>query len=523
MKKYFFIYLLLAVQFIFAQAPQKMSFQAVVRDGSGTLISNSNVGVKISILQTSENGNIVFSETHTVSSNLNGLITLEVGTGTILLGTFASIDWANGPYFIKTETDPTGGTNYSVSGTSQLLSVPYALYAGSSNNISGWSINGNGNLDNSNFIGTTNNVDIIFKRNNLFSGKIGLNNTALGTEALNETTTGVRNTAIGSNVLTANTSGSRNTAIGENTMFSNTTGGENVAMGVGTLYSNTTGNQNTAVGRNAMTTNTIGSSNTAIGYLSIRSNISGEFNSALGRASLLSNVSGNQNTAAGVNAMFGNTQGNNNSAYGVQALRNNVTGNNNTSVGHQALFANTDGQNNTAIGTNAFQFGTSFSNSTAIGANTIITASDQVRVGDANITSIGGQVSWTTLSDGRFKVEVEENVPGLSFITKIKPVSYKVDKSKINAFHGNSQNHIDLSGKTVGFIAQDVEKVANEIGFEFNGVDKPKNDSDYYGIRYSDFVAPLVKAVQEQQKEIEELQLLNKELLMRLEKLENKR
>ena len=113
----------------FAQAPQKMTYQAVIRDVGNALIANTSVGVQISILTGSQTGTAVYIERHTITTNTNGLATLNVGEGTPVAGTFATIDWSTGSYFIKTETDPTGGTTYSISGTSQLLSVPYALYA----------------------------------------------------------------------------------------------------------------------------------------------------------------------------------------------------------------------------------------------------------------------------------------------------------------------------------------------------------------------------------------------------------
>lgn len=113
----------------FAQAPQKMSYQTVIRDGSNTLISNTIVGIRISVLQGSLTGIAVYEETHAPTTNANGLASLEIGAGTIVTGTFAGIDWSAGPYFIKTETDPLGGTSYTISGTSQLMSVPYALFS----------------------------------------------------------------------------------------------------------------------------------------------------------------------------------------------------------------------------------------------------------------------------------------------------------------------------------------------------------------------------------------------------------
>lgn len=113
-----------------AQSPQRISYQAVVRSGA-TLVQNQAVGMQISILQTTSTGTAVYVETQMPTTDVNGLVTIEIGGGTPVTATFAAIDWSAGPYFIKTGTDPTGGTNYSaITGTSQLLSVPYALYTG---------------------------------------------------------------------------------------------------------------------------------------------------------------------------------------------------------------------------------------------------------------------------------------------------------------------------------------------------------------------------------------------------------
>ena len=111
--------------------PQKMSYQAAIRNNSNALVTNQPIGMKISILQYSATGTAVYAETQTPTSNANGLFTIEIGTGTVVTGTFSTIDWSSGPFFIKTETDPTGGTAYTITATSELLSVPYALLASS--------------------------------------------------------------------------------------------------------------------------------------------------------------------------------------------------------------------------------------------------------------------------------------------------------------------------------------------------------------------------------------------------------
>jgi uncharacterized protein (TIGR02145 family) len=110
-----------------AQAPQKMSYQSVIRNSSNVLLANTQVGIRISVLQGSAAGTAVYVETQTATTNGNGLMSLQIGTGIATTGTFAGINWATGPYFIKTETDPSGGTNYSITGTQEILSVPYAL------------------------------------------------------------------------------------------------------------------------------------------------------------------------------------------------------------------------------------------------------------------------------------------------------------------------------------------------------------------------------------------------------------
>ncbi len=127
--KLFFLLLLFISNCIQAQAPQKMSYQIVVRDSVGALITNANVGFKISILKDSAAGSVVYAEIQNINTNNNGLASLEIGGGSPITGSFSTIMWGSSSYFIKTEIDPLGGVNYSMSGVSQLLSVPYALYA----------------------------------------------------------------------------------------------------------------------------------------------------------------------------------------------------------------------------------------------------------------------------------------------------------------------------------------------------------------------------------------------------------
>ena len=123
----------------FSQAPNKMSYQAVIRDSSSNIVSNQPVNIKISILNGSPTGNTVYSEIHSKSTNQNGLISLEIGEGSFRTGAIGNIQWSNGPFFIQTETDPYGNNNYTLNGVSQILSVAYALHANTADSVIGGS------------------------------------------------------------------------------------------------------------------------------------------------------------------------------------------------------------------------------------------------------------------------------------------------------------------------------------------------------------------------------------------------
>ncbi|MBV6878279.1 collagen-like protein [Epilithonimonas ginsengisoli] len=162
--------LALGTYMVSAQAPEKMSYQAIVRNASGQLLTNQNIAVRVSVLQGSAAGTSVYSERVSGTTNVNGLLSLEIGSGTVLSGTFNAINWGTNSYYLKTETDPAGGTNYTITGTSQLLSVPYALYAKSSG--------GGGSLTLP-YTATTNNASSLFSLTNEGDGTSveGTNNT----------------------------------------------------------------------------------------------------------------------------------------------------------------------------------------------------------------------------------------------------------------------------------------------------------------------------------------------------------
>ena len=265
----------------------------------------------------------------------------------------------------------------------------------------------------------------------------------------------------------------------------------------------------------ALYNNTDGHSNVANGAMALNKNTTGYWNIANGEEALNWNTTGSENTANGYRTLFLNTTGYSNTAEGTLALYNNTTGYLNTAIGYSALYNNTTGNFNTALGYNAWPSSGTITNYTGIGYNVGGggSVSNSVEIGNTSVSWIGGTVTWTTYSDERIKNNVSENVPGLAFINKLRPVTYNLNIHKQNEmmYKGKDKQEewdskYDIEKiRMTGFIAQEVEKAAQEVNYNFSGVEKSKDENGIYSLRYSEFVVPLVKAVQEQQKIIEEL------------------
>lgn len=373
------------------------------------------------------------------------------------------------------------------------------------------------------------------------SADFGSYNTGVGNGALRNLSGGYHNTATGYMALQSNTSGYQNSGHGSFALSLNTTGVSNVAVGYSALSYNTTGSGNVANGAYAMNYNTIGNYNTTSGYQALANNTTGSYNTAIGHQGLIYNTTGSYNTGIGNQALHGNTIGYDNVGVGRLALASNVSGAANVGLGNEALRTTTNSHGNTAVGyksgdsynngyyntflgSDADATGDGFYNSIAIGNSSRVTAPVQVRIGASFIGSIGGYQNWTNISDGRFKKNISESVKGLDFIMKLRPVTYNLDISALSKLL--NENRGDEMQKEMaksiaekeqvvfsGFVAQQVEQAAKETGYDFSGVDKPKNVNDLYGLRYAEFVVPLVKAIQEQQ-------VLIRSLESRLELLE---
>jgi hypothetical protein len=304
-----------------------------------------------------------------------------------------------------------------------------------------------------------------------------------------------------------------NTCWGYSSLFSLSGGVNNSAHGAFALYSNSSGNNNSAHGFNALFSNTTGQGNTAHGS-----------------HSLFSNTTSDANTALGFQSLYYSTGGDN-TAVGMSALQANTTGGGNTAVGYRTLTGNTTGSFNTGIGWSA-DIGTNFTNATAIGANTVVNASNKIRFGNASVTVIEGTVAYT-VSDKRFKSNITEDVSGLAFIKKLKPVTYNFEAKKFDEFlHKNNLEQFKQNQKKInykpaesirhsGFIAQEVEQAAKQVGYDFNGVHLPENEDDNYSLSYAQFVVPLVKAVQELSAQNDTKDKTITELNAKLEKLQS--
>ena len=402
-------------------------------------------------------------------------------------------------------------------------------------------------------------------------------NLAVGNDALivNDPVNGPGNTAIGSLALSANTNGDFNTGTGHEALKSNTTGNYNSAYGYDALYYNVGNSRSTAIGYNAMQyahngvadnytydtaigaealrgssspANNTGKYNTAVGDQALYSNTSGNENTATGNYALHNNKANSRSTAIGYNAMYycnntttgiltyntalgydalrgtttpANNTGTKNTATGDQALIQNSSGSKNTANGVDALYTNTTGSENTAIGYAADVSVNNLTNATALGNGAIVNASNKVRIGNTAVTVVESQVgSWTT-SDGRFKFDISENVAGLDFIKKLRPVAYNFNAKAFDQFLmknmpdsiriEKAKNHnytMDTYIRQTGFIAQEVETSVTEGNFIFSGVHHPDSEDDNYSLSYEKFVVPLVKAVQEQQLMIEQQNII---------------
>lgn len=453
---YIQIILIFNITCVFAQSPENFGYQAVVRGANNDFISNTVIGMKISILQGSLSGTLVYAETQTPTTDVNGIVSIVIGSGDIISGVFDSIDWSHGPYFIKTETDPNGGTEYTINGISQLLSVPYALHAKTADSITGSSptvnniqnqktsaqsadfwisgdskvdgkvyVNGfqtiyvpnQANFDGSLIIGTgglklTNSGPNPLIEPGSFGINNGKQNTFIGSSSGQENTSGNQNTFIGTWSGVKNTIGDQNTFIGMNSGWQNTTGYHSTYVGAWAGQSNTTGYRNSFFGTDTGNYNTTGSENSFFGngagafnitgysnsFFGVFSGVNnnGNDNSFFGRSSGFTNSIGYSNSFFGQNSGYHNVSGYNNAFFGAQSGFNNTTGNENVSIGRNSNFNNTTGNFNVSIGSSSGAAITNGSSNIFIGSGAGDGISQKV---DATNSIAIGNGSYTTANN----------------------------------------------------------------------------------------------------------------------------
>ncbi|MDX9930661.1 MAG: tail fiber domain-containing protein [Bacteroidales bacterium] len=526
-----------------AQSPEKMSYQAVVRNPEGVLVSNKTVGMRVTILREGPAGTVVYRETYNPGpvTNANGLVTLEIGSGIPSDGIFSAIDWSSGTYFMKVETDPDGSTNYTIEGITQLVSVPYALFAKRAAEFTESDPTWNGAADQAGAIGRAGNVGIGISvpdallhtygtstggGNILFMGNFKATTpgdppaSGAGTRMMwypdraafragfvsgshwDKDSIGNFSFAYGVNAIAR---GNNSLSAGNGT---NARGGMSVAMGNYTKafghYSTALGNTTTASGDNSTSLggNTVasGANSTSLGLNTTASGLSsvamGQNTVASGDFSLATGYStqatGNYSTALGyatyAPALAATAIGAMTTASGTYST---ATGGETTASGS---FSTSMGRGSRATGDYSFAINLAPTQGPEVGANTF-------RISGA--TSIGGNVAWTNHSDGRLKKDIEqlENENNLDRIMQLNGVRFRWKEN------GSLLN--------LGFIAQEVLGIIPEsVRYD------PLND--IYSMEYTAIIPVLAEGIKQQQHEIEAVRDENRQLRSELEILKER-
>ncbi len=416
--------------------------QTKINDGTvgGSSLPNSSAILEVE----SNNKGILLSRVSLTTTSTWGLAGATPVAGMLVYNTNAAITSSTTKYPVTS----TGIGCYFWDGTGWVaakMDVPKSIA-----DTTYWTVKGNASTSSGvNFLGTTDNHPLVIKTNNILAGYVdstggnstttlgykainknigggytGIDNTAIGNYAMQNTTTGSYNTALGDSALLANTTGNWNTAVGQYALVANTTGILNTGIGQFALGSNSTGGDNTAIGQGALGTNNAGWSNTAVGQNALSANQWASNNTAVGQSALAANTTGGSNIGVGQNSMSVVSTGSNNvgvgnnimsnpgagaaannTAIGINALQF-TTGNNNTAAGYQAIVNNTSGTDNTIIGYNTGSSITSGSNNIIIGSGT-----DAASANASNSLNIGNTIYATNTNAATRKVGINTTTP----------------------------------------------------------------------------------------------------------------
>lgn len=444
---------------LFAQAPEGIPYQAVVRDGSGNLMASQSVSFQISILQTTSTGTAVYVETQSVTTNAYGLATFTIGGGTAVTGTLGGVDWSTGPYFLKVEVDPAGGTSYTDLGTTQLMSVPYALYAATGAGTPGatGATGPTGPAGSGSSLWTQSSDDIYYGTSTVGNVSIGTSNTNYGKLFIfgnNTNTTGDDGVYLSMNNNATNTGTTVGIRFGTtNNLFKSAIlHQDNGTNGVGNLIFAATGD--------------VGSTNVSAADAKLTINADGVGVGTTAPTMPLHVVGSAQVYAPGTVDTF---------SFSVNYASGTLRG-----IG----INNTINSNKWTI----YQYSSSE-------LSLLYNASDR---GSFNTTS----GAYTSVSDARDKDNISPIGNVLNNVMQLQPKSY----------HFKSD---ETDKKYIGFIAQDVEKLFPQLVYHRDAIDGQTRDQ--YMLDYSGFGVVAIGAIQEQQKQIQDLQAENQQLRQELD------
>ncbi len=464
---------------IVAQAPQQINYQGVARQANGNPIVNQNISLRLSIRQATANGAVLYTETHALTTNVFGLYTTAIGSGTAVSGTFTSINWASGLKFLEVEIDPAGGSNYLAMGTTQFNSVPYALFAQNADNAvnaqtatNAWSKTGNSGTNSSiNYIGTTDNAGLVIRTND--TSRIFIKNTGSIGIGTNTPTSKLEVAVSGNDGITINGNNAGDAQLiienggGNHYLLDDDSDGHNLKLQSANGFAINTGGINQRLAMD----------NT-------------------GRTSL------NRATVAGASQLYvqssnlwnlysNNDLGNSSATYGIEAVADG------TGTGNRY------GVRGEAGGSTGNRYG-------VYGSATANTGSWAGYL-NGNFYYTG---SLTSTSDSSLKRNIKDLEGSLYKVMQLKPRSYE--------FRTDEYNYINLAqGKQLGFIAQEVKKVFPELVDEASHSFRVSEKNSKFGdtaclekkmnimsMNYISLVPVLTQAIQEQQAIIDSTNLL---------------
>ncbi len=509
MRKILFYFLVLTSITVYAQSPQKINYQAVARDASGNIVTTA-IGIKFKILQGSSSGTLVYEETHTSTPSSSGIFNVAIGGGSTTFGTFNSIAWQSGPYFLEVNIDPNGGTSYTTVGTNQFISVPYALYAEKTGSVpsptlafnsgvltvgtntvsvptggsytagNGIAI-GSGSITNTapdqtvtltpgtniNVIGTYPNFTISSSGtvtatpNTSITGSGLVTVTPAGTNTFvisvpSPTLVGAGSTSVTGTYPTFTISTPTTTAINwsilgnagtvDGTNFLGTTDANPLNLRVNNVKAGRIDTAGRAIYGYLAANSNIHISTTAFGHKALFANTSGSLNAAVGYEALYNNSTGSENVAVGYRSLYNNSTGNYNSSFGVYALLSNIGGWDNSAFGNWTMRLNTTGSQNSAFGSLALMNNTGGSQNSAFGFNAL-----GLNTSGTNNTAIGASAMYASATASNNVAIGVQSQYSVTVGIGNTSVGYYSLRNNSSGFYSNAFGYNALRDNTAGF------------------------------------------------------------------------